>query len=111
MTNNLDTLLTALYVKIDDELLCGRWGGVREWIEPEGHPQPSSPARSATDCASARMTFQSTRLQSAVASVPGGPEDITLLGAPTAVQVADRFHLWQGIGRAVETCVAPTASA
>ncbi|MGW1291210.1 ISL3 family transposase, partial [Streptomyces sp. NPDC002586] len=28
------------------------------------------------------------------------------LGAPTAVQVADRFHLWQGIGRAVETCVA-----
>ncbi|MFC9915969.1 transposase [Streptomyces sp. NPDC127197] len=28
------------------------------------------------------------------------------LGAPTATQVADRFHLWQGIGRAVETCVA-----
>ncbi|MFF2964556.1 transposase [Streptomyces sp. NPDC057963] len=28
------------------------------------------------------------------------------LGAPDAVQVADRFHLWQGIGRAVETCVA-----
>lgn len=28
------------------------------------------------------------------------------IGAPTAVQVADRFHLWQGIGRAVETCVA-----
>ncbi|WP_327188196.1 ISL3 family transposase [Streptomyces sp. NBC_01334] len=28
------------------------------------------------------------------------------LGAPDALQVADRFHLWQGIGRAVETCVA-----
>ncbi|MER5838876.1 ISL3 family transposase [Streptomyces prasinus] len=27
-------------------------------------------------------------------------------GAPDALQVADRFHLWQGIGRAMETCVA-----
>ncbi|MFI6468484.1 hypothetical protein [Streptomyces sp. NPDC050538] len=32
------------------------------------------------------------------------------LGAPTTIQAADRFHLWQGIGRAVETCVAATAS-
>ncbi|MEU7046698.1 transposase [Streptomyces varsoviensis] len=28
------------------------------------------------------------------------------LGAPNALQIADRFHLWQGLGRAVETCVA-----
>ncbi|WP_253209039.1 ISL3 family transposase [Streptomyces niphimycinicus] len=28
------------------------------------------------------------------------------LGAPDALQIADRFHLWQGLGRAVETCVA-----
>lgn len=28
------------------------------------------------------------------------------LGAPDALQAADRFHLWQGLGRAVETCVA-----
>ncbi|MFD4762761.1 transposase [Streptomyces sp. NPDC058439] len=27
-------------------------------------------------------------------------------GTPEALQVADRFHLWQGLGRAVETCVA-----
>lgn len=27
-------------------------------------------------------------------------------GAPDALQVADRFHLWQGLGRALETCVA-----
>lgn len=27
-------------------------------------------------------------------------------GAPDALQIADRFHLWQGLGRAVETCVA-----
>ncbi|MFD5411616.1 transposase [Streptomyces nojiriensis] len=27
-------------------------------------------------------------------------------GAPDALQIADRFHLWQGLGRAVKTCAA-----
>lgn len=37
---------------------------------------------------------------------PSGRLRRARLGAPDALQVADRFHLWQGIGRAVENCVA-----
>ncbi|MFE3160761.1 transposase [Streptomyces sp. NPDC059221] len=29
-------------------------------------------------------------------------------GAPTAVQVADRFHLWRNLGEATERCVSPS---
>ncbi|MET9074462.1 transposase [Streptomyces sp. NPDC004232] len=31
-------------------------------------------------------------------------------GAPDALQAADRFHLWRGLGRAVETCVGTAVS-
>lgn len=37
---------------------------------------------------------------------PGAYAEGARRGAPGVLQVTDRFHLWQGLGRAVETCVA-----
>nr|WP_248843285.1 hypothetical protein [Streptomyces virginiae] len=32
-------------------------------------------------------------------------------GAPDAMQASDRFHLWQGLSRRVQTSPPPTAAA
>ncbi|MFE7357718.1 hypothetical protein ACFU8Q_32445 [Streptomyces sp. NPDC057543] len=37
MTNNLDALLTALYVKIDDEIGGTRWLGRPPWLTDSEH--------------------------------------------------------------------------
>ncbi|MER5618026.1 ISL3 family transposase [Streptomyces sp. NPDC002215] len=77
------TVLTSVEDhRVVDVLLTREAGPLAAWLDRHPGVEVSCPGRAGAYAEGARR------------------------GAPDALQVTDRFHLWQGLGRAVETCVA-----
>lgn len=60
-------------------LLCGRFGGLGGWIDPNTVHRLSFSASTVIDSASSRITFRAARLQSAGANLLAGPAAIMCL--------------------------------